>query len=140
MLTDDFHSLFVYLMEQYCLPPENMLFVENIGEWCREQGVEEPDADKPFRLVAREPGGCTMLIRRDLPDEVMRQRMNALSVRCQTRNVAFDATDRLNSARKKLAWLFLAEYASSLPELREDERLADDWAIKEMERLGFFQS
>ena len=78
-----------------------------------------------------------MLIRREIPEELLNQRINALSVRNQLLNVAADVAERLNSDRKKLAYLFLSEYASSLPELKDDERLADSWAIKEMERLGF---
>ena len=140
MFTGDYHSLFVYLMEQYCLPLENMVFVDSIADWCRDQGIEEPDRDRPLRMLIREPGGCRMLIRKEIAEGVVGARMNALSVRNQTLNVATDVAERLNSDRKKLAYLFLAEYAGSLPEIGGDERLADDWAIKEMERLGFFQA
>ncbi|MDA8084679.1 MAG: hypothetical protein M0024_13555 [Nitrospiraceae bacterium] len=140
MQTGDYHSLFVYLMEQYCLPLENMVFVDSVSDWCKDQGIEEPDKDRPLRMVIREPGGCRMLIRKEIRDEVISRRMNALSVRNQPLNVASDVAERLNSDRKKLAYLFLSEYAGSLPEIRDDERMTDEWAINEMERLGFFQT
>ena len=140
MFARDHAELFRYLMEQYCLRQEDMLFVENIAVWCKEEGIPEPDPERPFRLVLNQPGGCLMLVRETIPDEVIAKRVNALSVRGQIKSVADDLSERLNSERKKLAFLFLVEYAASLPEIGGDELLADDWAFGEMERLGFFKT
>jgi hypothetical protein len=68
----------------------------------------------------------------------MDERINALRVRSQLKNVAFDRADLLDSDRKKLAYLFLSEFAFSLPDV-QDDFLADDWSFEEMERLGFFK-
>ncbi|MBI5640033.1 MAG: hypothetical protein HZA17_06370 [Nitrospirae bacterium] len=140
MDTREYFELFRYLMEQYCLRQEDVLFVENIAAWCREQGLPEPDKERPMRLVLKTPVGCRLLIREYIPDKIIGQRMNALRIRSQLKSVATDMADRLNSGRKELAYLFLSEYAATLPEIGDDELLADDWAFKEMERLGFFRS
>ena len=79
-----------------------------------------------------------MVIREYVSDKIMEERINALRIRGQLKSVAFDGADLLNSNEKKLAYLFLSEYATSLPDI-QDELLADNWAFDEMERLGFFK-
>jgi len=90
------------------------------------------------KLVSKDESGCKMLIREYISGEIMEERIDALRIRGQITNVAVDRADLLDSDRKKLAYLFLSEYATSLPDL-QDELLADTWAFDEMERLGFFQ-
>jgi hypothetical protein len=65
------------------------------------------------------------------------QQMNALSVRNQLKNNVTDIADKLNSDKKKLAYLFLIEYAATLPEIGGDELLADAWAFKRWSALVF---
>jgi hypothetical protein len=139
MFSRDFSSVLDFLMGEYCLPPESMVFVDDIAAWCREQGISEPDSERPMKMTRLGSNGCIMLIRRQISDEAVAQRMNALSVRNQLKNNVTDIADRLNSDKKKLAYLFLIEYAATLPEISGDEHLADAWAFKEMERLGFFR-
>lgn len=81
-----------------------------------------------------------MLISRVATDQEIEQRINALRIRNQLNSATEDLAERLNSDRKKFAYLFLAEYAASLPEIGQDELLADVWAFKEMERLNFFKA
>ena len=138
MNTGEHYELFRYLMEQLCLLPEDLVFVEDIAQWCRENGIPETDQERPLKLVSKEPSGCRMLIREYISDKAMYERINAMRVRSQLKNVAFDRADALDSERKRLAYLFLGEYALSLPGI-EDDLLADDWAFDEMKRLGFFK-
>ncbi len=125
-------------MEQVCLLPEDMIFVDDIAGWCKEHGIPETDDKKPIKLVSKEGSGCRMVIKEDISNEVVHERIEALRVRSQLKNVAFDRADLLDSDRKKLAYLFLNEYAFSLPEI-QDDILADDWAFDQMERIGFFK-
>lgn len=138
MNTREHYELFRYLAEKLCLLPEDAVFVENIAAWGRERGIPETDEGRPMKLVSKEGPGCTMLIREFVSAEVMRERINALRIRSQLKSVAFDRADALDSDRKRLAYLFLSEYAVSLPDV-QDDFLADDWAFGEMERLGFFK-
>ncbi len=133
------YELFRYLMEQVCLFQEDLVFVENIADWCREEGIPETDKERPVKLVSKEGPGCRVLIKEYISGDVMHERINALRVRSQLKNVAFDRADWLDSDRKRLAYLFLSEYATSLPDI-QDDFLADDWAFSEMKRLGFFKT
>jgi hypothetical protein len=132
------YELFRYLMQTYCLFPEDLVFVENIADWCRERSIAEPDRERPLKLISKGESGCKMLIRENISDEAVRERINASRIRSQLQNAASDRVDMLDTDKKKLAYLFLSEYATSLPDL-QDELLADNWAFGEMERLGYFK-
>jgi hypothetical protein len=133
------YELFRYLNSRYCLFDEDIKFVQNVADWCREHGVEEPDPDKPLRLVPKDESGCTVVILEQIPEKAVDDRIKALSVRSALINVAADRARMLDSDRKKLAYLFLSEYAMTLPEVASDELLADNWAFEEMEEMGFFK-
>lgn len=57
---EDHKELFNYLMEAYCLRPEDKLFMNNIAERCGKQGIAEPDRARPLKLVLNSPQGCKM--------------------------------------------------------------------------------
>jgi hypothetical protein len=139
MNTKHYEGLFKELLDRYCLFLVNIMFVDNVSEWCKSEGYDEPDKDKPLKLIADEKKGCRLVINEIVPEKIMEQRINALSVRSALLNVAKNRADMLNSDKKKLAYLFLSEYASTLPELADDEIMADTWALDEMEKKGFFK-
>ncbi|NJD57524.1 MAG: hypothetical protein FIA94_14135 [Nitrospirae bacterium] len=134
----DYADLFGFLMDQCCLPRESMVFVEDIASWCKGKGIPESDAERPFRFITFRSGECNMLIRKHISDKVVSQRINALGIRNQLQDNRSDIAGRLNADKKRLAFLFLIEYAASLPETGNDELLTDAWAFKEMERMRFF--
>jgi hypothetical protein len=131
-------ELFRYLMEKQCLKQEDIVFVDNIADWCKERGIPEPDREKPLKLILKDSQGCRLLVREDVPDEVVEERIRAVKIRDQVTNVASSRADLLDSLQRKLAFLFLDEYAYSLPDVKDD-LLADEWAFTEMERLGYFK-
>jgi hypothetical protein len=139
MKARDYYELFRYLAEKCLLTQDSIILVENIAEWCRERDISEPDPETPLRMIAPEGRPAFMLIKEDIPMEIIDERIEAFRIRSQLKSVAFDRADMLNSAEKKLAYLFLSEYAIHLPEMMEDPRLADDWAYDMMDRLGYFQ-
>ncbi len=139
MNTREHYELFRYLMEQHCLFPEDIIFVENIADWCKEHGISDSDGERPLKIISKKDSGCRILIKENVSDETMNTRINALRIRSQLKNAAVDRADSLDSDRKKLAYLFLSEFAVSLPDI-QDDLLADDWSFNEMERLGFFKN
>ncbi|HXX58322.1 MAG TPA: hypothetical protein VEI96_10015 [Thermodesulfovibrionales bacterium] len=140
MNSRDHFELFRYLLEQMCLSEEDLLFVSDISGWCRKHDIPETDREKPFKFLPQGADGCKMLVREEISETVIEERINALRVRDQLKSIADDRGDRLNSDRKKLAYLFLIEYAAGLPDIGDDERAADDWAFGELERFGFFKT
>lgn len=135
----DYFEVFRYLMEKQCLKQEDIIFVDNIAQWCRERGIPEPDKEKPLKLIMKDSQGCKLLVREHTPDEVVDDRIRAVRIRNQVTNVASNRADTLDTVHRKLAFLLLNEYAYSLPDIKGD-LLADEWAFNEMERLGYFKS
>jgi len=139
MNSREYSELFRYLIEHCNLLLEDIVFVANISEWCSRHGIHENDSERPFKLISEEGKRLRMLIQEDISDAVMHERITAIWVRSQRINVAFDKADLLDSDRKKLAFLFLSEYATSLSDLQKDKLIEDDWVFGEMKRLGFFK-
>jgi len=138
MNTKDHEELIKEMISSYCLLSTNLAFVDSVHDWCAANGVEEPDRHKPLRFILQDDKACTMVINEILPGKVVNDRINALSVRSALVNVANNRADMLDSERKKLAYLILSEYATTV-QTPEDELLADQWVFDEMTRKGFFR-
>jgi hypothetical protein len=132
------YELFRYLIEQQRLRQDDIAFVENIAEWCREHDLPEPDSERPMKLISEDGQERKMLIKENITEGIIDERINAVRIRNQVVNAAFSKADMLDTPQRKLAFLFLDEFACSLPEI-DDDLLADNWAFEEMERLGYFK-
>jgi hypothetical protein len=139
MNMSEYFELFRYLIEQQHLGQDDIAFVNDIADWCGKHDIPEPDSQKPLKLISEDGQGRTMLIRENVPEEVIDERIHAVRIRNQVVNAAFSKADMLDTVHKKLAFLFLDEFAYSLPEI-DDDLLADKWAFEEMERLGYFKT
>ena len=138
MFIRDYEWYIRHLTEHVHMKPTDVVIVESVAAWCTEHGMREKDEDKPLKLVSGNGAGPQMLIASMIPDQIIEQRLNALRMRSQLKSVAFDRVDRLNSATRKLAYLFLKEYAASIPDLAGDELASDEWVFEQMEQLGMF--
>jgi hypothetical protein len=138
MFVRDYEWYIRHLTEHVHMRPSDVIVVENVAEWCKEHGMLERDMNKPLKLVSGNGGGPRMLIDERIPDEVIEERINALRIRSQLKSVAFDRADLLSTGIKKLTYLFLKEYVTSIPELADDELAADDWVFEQMDRIGVF--
>ncbi len=133
------HEWYVkHLSEHIHLKPSDIVIVENIASWCKEHGVDERDVHKPVKFVSGNGAGPRMLIAEMIPDTVLEERINALRIRNQLKSVEYDRADLLNSDTKKIAYLFLKEYATAIPDLDGDELAGDEWVFEQMDRLGMF--
>jgi len=138
MFIRDYEWYIRHLTEHVHMKPTDVVIVESVAAWCTEHGMREKDEDKPLKLVSGNGAGPHMLIASMIPDQIIEERLNALRMRSQLKSVAFDRVDRLNSATRKLAYLFLKEYAASIPDLAGDELASDEWVFEQMEQLGMF--
>ena len=138
MNTKDHEELIKEMISSYCLLSTKLSFVDSVHEWCKNNGIEEPDRNKPLRFILQGDRECTVVINDLIPKEIVEERINALRVRSALVNVANNRADMLESERKKLAYLILSDYAVTV-QTPEDELLADQWVFDEMEKKGFFR-
>jgi hypothetical protein len=125
-----------HLTEHVNMRPSEIEFVDNVAEWCQERGIEEPDVQRPLRLVATGDRVPHLVVSREIAEPVLEERINAFRMRSQLRNLREDRADRLNSPTKKVAFLFLKEFSLLDPALAYDEPAADEWVFEQMERVG----
>jgi hypothetical protein len=126
-------------MEHLNMQESDLVIVESVAGWCREHGISEKDEQKPVKLVSANGTGRRMLIANMILDKVIEERINVVRIRSQLKNLGSDRTEKLNSPTRKIAYLFLKEYASAMPELAHDDIAADEWIFEQMERIGVFQ-
>ena len=51
MHTKDHEDTLRELIATHCLLSTKLTFVDNVQEWCHEEGIDEPDKNKPMRLL-----------------------------------------------------------------------------------------
>ncbi len=138
MFVRDYEWYLRHLTEHVHMKASDVIIVEDVAKWCKEHGVSERDEHKPLRLVSGNGAGPRMLVAEMIPDEILDERIRALRIRSQLKSVGYDRADLLNSDMKKVAYLFLKEYAASIPDLAGDELAADEWVFEQMGQLGMF--
>lgn len=136
MFAQDYGWYLRHLMEHAGLEPQNLHFVTNVAEWCNERGIDEADTRKPMKLVSGTGDGVRMIVGSRVDDDVITERITALSLRSQLRSVVHDRSELLNSNSRKLAYLFFKEVADNHPDFRSDEFAEDEWIFEQMDRIG----
>jgi hypothetical protein len=139
MFVKDYEWYIRHLAGHLDMKESDLVIVENVAGWCREHGIKEKDEQKPVKLVSANGTGRRILVANMIPDQVIEERVNAARIRGQLMSVRNDWTEKLNSPTRKIAYLFLKEYASTLPELAYDDLAADEWIFEQMERIGVFK-
>jgi hypothetical protein len=139
MFVKDHEWYFRHLTEHVHMKPSDLIIVEDVAQWCGENGLTEKDPHRMLRLVPGNGSVPRMLITSMIPDEIVDERIRALRIRSQLKNVGYDRADRLNSDMRKIAYLFLEEYASAVPDLAGDDMAKDEWVFEQMEQLGMFK-
>ncbi len=135
MYTKDYEWFLRHMMEHAGMKPSSLFFVDNVAEWCRTHGIRETDSRKPMRLVA-ENGTAQVIVATRIEDDVVDERITALSMRSQLKSVVVDRSEVLNSNLRKLAYLFLKETADTRPDFQGDEFAEDEWIFEQLERFG----
>lgn len=134
MYTQDHEWFLRHLTGHTDLHFSEVLFVENIASWCRQNGIDEADEDRPLRIVMQ--NGARLLVRKMVSDESLEARINAARIRGMLVSVRADRADLLDSPEKKLAYLFLKELSLGISEFAHDELAADAWIFEQLDRIG----
>jgi hypothetical protein len=97
MFVKDHEWYFRHLTEHVHMKPSDLIIVEDVAQWCGENGLTEKDPHRMLRLVPGNGSVPRMLITSMIPDEIVDERIRALRIRSQLKNVGYDRADRLNS-------------------------------------------
>ncbi len=115
----------------------DILYVEDLALWARSEDVDLSEPSQPMKLISGEGSKLIMVIQDGISEEMLNDNMKGLSVRWALKSTTSDPEKILNSTKKRLAFFFLKEYARTVKDIGGDEMIEDEWAIKEMKKLGF---
>ncbi len=126
------------LLQKYCGDSFEIQYTDDMPGWCEANGLKARDGHDHIRLVDKGDGAVRLGILEIIPDGLVDERIKALSIRWSLQDVAHNLADRLDSDKKKLAYLMLKEYSTTLSEL-DDELVADNWIHEELRKHGLFK-
>lgn len=126
------------LLQNYCGDSIEIQFTDDMASWCEANGLKARDDHDHIRLAEKGGGAVRLGILEIIPDDLVDERIKALSIRWSLQDVAHNLADRLDSDKKKLAYLLLKEYSTTLSEL-DDELVADNWIHEELRKHGLFK-
>jgi len=112
-------------------------YVGDLQSWSRQKGVDLSEPSQPMRLFT-EGEKLMLIVQSEIQESMLDDMIRALSVRWSLKDNVSDPATALNSVKKRLAYCLLKECAKTVKGVAGDEFLEDGWAIKEMEKLGFF--
>ncbi|MCK4911840.1 MAG: hypothetical protein KAR83_09360 [Thermodesulfovibrionales bacterium] len=138
MYAKDHGEALAGLLHNYCGDSIEIQFTDDLAVWCKANGIKARDDHDIMRIVDRGGGAVRLGILEVIPEGLVDERIKALSVRWSLQNVANNLADRLDTDKKKLAYLLLKEYSTTVSEL-DDELVADNWVFAELRKYGFFK-
>jgi hypothetical protein len=113
-------------------------YVSDLVSWSKGKGVALNEPSQSMKLFT-EGKRLMMFVQSEIHERVLDDIVRSLGVRWSLKDNVGDPSASLNSVKKRLAYCFLKEYARTLKGVAGNELLEDEWAMKEMERLGFFR-
>ena len=112
-------------------------YVRDLQLWSRQKGVDLSEPSQPMKLIT-EGKNLILIAQSEIQESMLEDVIRALSLRWSLKDNASDPASSLNSVKKRLAYCLLKECAKTVKSVAGDDFLEDEWAIKEMEKLGFF--
>ncbi len=116
----------------------NLEYVQDIKSWAKENSTELSEPQQLMKLVPATGDNLTMVMQSDIRNEALDDVIKNLGVRWSIKDNTVNMEMKLNSLKKRIVYCFLKEYARSIRRIGE-ELAQDDWALTEMETLGFFK-
>lgn len=136
ILAEDYESLLRNLGTEYFV--QNIRFVPDLILWARKNNTGLNEPHQLMKLVSSD-NELTMVIQSEISEETLDKFITGLGVRWSLKDNVADIPKQLNSTKKRLVFAFLKEHARSRKDFDGDELHEDDWAMKAMEKLGFFR-
>ena len=135
--TRKYEDVLLYLGGQYFI--KDIQLVPDIKSWASEKNSDLREPYFPMKLIARSGDTLTMVMQREISNEILSDIIKNLSVRWALRDTITDMDKKLNSTKKRLVYCYLKERARTMKDIGGDEQVEDQWVLEEMEDLDFFK-
>jgi hypothetical protein len=137
ILTRDYDGVLKNVAKEYLI--SSLDYVDDLKSWAKKNNSQLSEPYQPMKLVKGNRHDLTMVIQSELSGEILGDLIKALGVRWALKDTVSNLEKMLNSIKKRLVYYFLKEYARTVEGVSGDELREDEWAIGEMQKLGFFQ-
>ena len=117
----------------------NIHYERNLAEWAKQTKIDLSEPLQPMKLITGNKNSLVMVMQSEIEEEVLNNIIDGVSVRWSMIDNTANIEDRLDSIKKRLVFCLLKEYARTGAGISENELHSDEWAITEMEKLGFFR-
>ena len=138
MYAKDHTEALASLLQNYCGDSIEIHYTDDLSKWCKANGLKAHDTHDTLRIADSADGAVRLGILEVIPRASVDERIKALSIRLSLQDVAHNLADSLNSDKKKLAYLMLKEYSTTVADL-DDELVADNWIFGELRKYGLFK-
>ena len=135
--TRKYEDVLLYLGGQYFI--KDIQLVPDIKSWASDKNSDLREPYYPMKLIARSGDTLTMVMQREISNEIINDIIKNLSVRWALRDTITDMDKKLNSTKKRLVYCYLKERARTMKDIGGDEQVEDQWVLEEMEDLDFFK-
>jgi len=132
----DFEPVMRDLGEEYFV--SDIRYVDDLRAWADKEGEDLGEPLQPMKLISTDDNNLVMMVQDWVDEDTMQNLLNGLSVRWSMKDNVSDPEKVLNSSKKQLSFLFLKEYARTVKNVGGDDMIEDEWAVRELEKLGFF--
>ena len=102
------------------------------------ESLESFEDDLRTAIVSRPLRKLMLFVQEYVDEESLEKIVTALAVRWSLKDNISDPLRRINSTKKKIAYSFFKEYARTLKGVAGEELMEDEWAVRQMEKFGFF--
>ena len=118
---------------------KDIQYVPDLMSWAKEtdQGLEEPYS--AMKLIANPDNTLSMMMQREITDDMLIGVVKNLGIRWSLRDNVTDIESKLDSVKKRLVYCYLKERARSMKDVGGNDQVEDQWAINEMNVLGYFE-
>lgn len=113
-------------------------YISDLGAWAKQNNIGLDEPAQPMKLVTTGDDQLVMIVQSEIDEDVLHRIITGLDIRWQVVDNRANLLFQFDTVEKRLAYVFLKEYARTKRNLVEDERLEDEWALDQMEKLGVF--
>jgi hypothetical protein len=118
---------------------KDLAAVSDLTSWAKDNNQDLVEPYNPMKLVVNTDDSLSMVVQEQIKDEKLDDVIKNLSIRWALQDTVTDIDRKLNSTKKRLVFCYLKERSRTMRDIGGDEQVEDQWAMEEMESLGFFK-
>ncbi len=114
-------------------------YVPDLMSWAKETDRDLEEPYSAMKLIVNPDNTLSMMLQTEITDDMLNGVVRNLGIRWSLRDNVTDIESKLDSVKKRLVYCYLKERARSMKDVGGTDQVEDQWAINEMNILGYFE-